>query len=196
MVSGIGRKIWFTSDTHFGEERTFRLSRRRYSGVWEMTEDLINKWNEFVGENDLVFHLGDFGEFVFLNRLNGKIVLIEGNYEEEKRDMLNGLVGNGKIIGIFRSGEMVVELKDGCSYELVHEPSKFSRKMGRFCLFGHVHKQAFKRDGINVGVDCNWGYPFSEEDVIFFRKAVEMYYDDEVFMEYAGREIVIDEGVV
>ena len=51
-----------------------------------MTEDLIAKWNETVKPEDTVYHLGDFGLYKYRKFLNGKIVLICGNYEDDMSD--------------------------------------------------------------------------------------------------------------
>lgn len=74
-------KVFFTADTHFGSERTLTLSRRPFKTVEEMDETLINNWNSVVGKDDIVYHLGDFGNYEIVKRLNGKVTLIWGNYE-------------------------------------------------------------------------------------------------------------------
>ena len=76
-------KIWFTSDTHFGSERTLQLSKRPFKSVKEMDEALIDNWNNTVGKDDIVFHLGDFGNYDVIKQLNGEITLIFGNYERK-----------------------------------------------------------------------------------------------------------------
>ena len=82
-----GKKVFFTSDTHFNHSSILRHANRPFRNLDEMNEVLIDNWNSVVGKNDLVFHLGDF---VFgntaawnqvLDRLNGKIVLIVGNHD-------------------------------------------------------------------------------------------------------------------
>ena len=42
---------------------------------------LIENWNKIIHINDTVYHLGDFGSLWPLKYLNGKIILILGNYE-------------------------------------------------------------------------------------------------------------------
>lgn len=74
-------KVFFTADTHFGSERALTLSRRPFKTVEEMDETLINNWNSVVGKDDIVYHLGDFGNYEIVKRLNGKVTLIWGNYE-------------------------------------------------------------------------------------------------------------------
>lgn len=72
---------YFTSDTHFGSERTLELSKRPFASVKEMDDTMISNWNKIVTNNDYVYHLGDFGNYEVVPKLNGKITLIWGNYE-------------------------------------------------------------------------------------------------------------------
>ncbi|ASS58250.1 hydrolase (plasmid) [Rhizobium leguminosarum] len=77
--------IHFTGDTHFGDPRVLRLDRRPFSDVVEHDDALIRTWNETVGPDDEVWHLGDFmsaraGDCTeLLARLNGRKHLIIGN---------------------------------------------------------------------------------------------------------------------
>ncbi len=54
----------------------------------EMDTVLISNWNHAVGENDIVYHMGDFsfrgkGETLeILSKLNGRIRLIRGNHDK------------------------------------------------------------------------------------------------------------------
>ena len=48
-----------------------------------MNDEIISKHNMRVGKDDLVFHLGDFGEFKYSKCLSGHHVLIMGDYEYE-----------------------------------------------------------------------------------------------------------------
>ena len=73
-------KRFFTSDTHFGAERTRTLFKRPFSSIKEMDKSIIKNWNKKVKKEDLVYHLGDFGDFNKVKKLNGKIILILGNY--------------------------------------------------------------------------------------------------------------------
>ena len=78
--------IFFTSDTHFEHERIIEYCRRPFKDKNEMTEALIKNWNDLIGPDDIVFHLGDFswgGSAAWndvLNRLNGHIHLVLGNH--------------------------------------------------------------------------------------------------------------------
>ena len=68
------KDIFFTSDTHFNAQRTLDLSKRPFNDLNEMNSTLINNWNSVVGKNDIVFHLGDFGDYRFREFLNGDIM--------------------------------------------------------------------------------------------------------------------------
>ena len=70
-------KIYFTSDHHFGHKSIIKFCNRPFKDVKEMNNVLIRKWNEKIGINDDVYHLGDFGLIHkenlpnILDRLNG-----------------------------------------------------------------------------------------------------------------------------
>jgi len=163
-------KTWFTSDTHFGSERTLQLSKRPFKTVNEMDNVIITNWNNRVSEDDTVYHLGDFGDYEVRHKLNGKIILIKGNYEE--MDNLNGVFS---------------EVLNCCSIELNrkqvflnHYPSK--HHSDQFNLFGHVHKLCMiKQYGLNVGTDCHNFCPIDVETVKFYQNAIENHYDSNVF---------------
>lgn len=78
--------VWFTADTHFGHANIIEYCNRPFETVEEMDKALIATWNDCVGENDTVYHLGDFafGQAVvleILEQLNGRIFLVEGNHD-------------------------------------------------------------------------------------------------------------------
>jgi calcineurin-like phosphoesterase family protein len=77
---------WFTADTHFGHAGALSLYRRPFASVPEMNETMIARWNETVGSDDDVWHLGDFAlrtgaeaASALLQRLNGRKHLVTGN---------------------------------------------------------------------------------------------------------------------
>lgn len=175
-------KVWFTSDTHYGANRTLELSRRPFSSTEEMDDYMIEHYNKLVQPNDICYHLGDFGDYEKVKYLNGKVILIMGNYERKDCEVNYG----GDILSFKR---YLMDLGFHAVYEnyswyknykLVHEPSKHSTK--HFTLFGHIHRSVqAKRFGLNVGVDCNFFRPIDIETVEFFKTAIEEYYDEEVF---------------
>ena len=80
------RKRFFTSDTHFNDERLNLYARDLlFKNANEVNKHIIKTWNETVGKNDLVYHLGDISMdregLDILNQLNGEKILIKGNYD-------------------------------------------------------------------------------------------------------------------
>ena len=191
MTGKIIGKTFFTADTHFGSERALTLSRRPFDSVEEMDNEMVRRWNNMVGENDTVIHLGDFGDLNARNRLNGKIILIQGNYEEELDpvEVRRALKETDVYITGTEKEHATMALKhNSCLYVLVHRPMDCNRgedidRSQIFNLFGHIHGRQFvKKFGIDVGVDCNHFAPITWETVEFYQNAiVKGYYDDNVF---------------
>ena len=76
--------VFFTSDSHFGDHRVLNLYPRPFDSVAEMDATMLANWNATVGENDEVWHLGDFARTVsrageLLAHLNGRKHLVLGN---------------------------------------------------------------------------------------------------------------------
>ena len=84
-------KRFVIADTHFGHENIIQYEGRPFKNAKEMDERLITFWNSVVGNDDLVYALGDFTlsrrisiikELVA--RLHGRKVLIMGNHDTRK----------------------------------------------------------------------------------------------------------------
>lgn len=178
-LSGEISNTWFTADTHFGHQRTLELSKRPFASIEEMDWAIVKGWNELVGENDVVYHLGDFGDPSYLRHLKGKqIMFLVGNYD--KPDIVNGMLMDGRVSIIANNDE--IEL-NGHIIRLIHEPEK-GDGIENFFLFGHIHKlQMIKSNGLNVGVDCHCFKPIDEKTVLFYRTAILDHYDKNVFMD-------------
>jgi len=84
--------VFLVSDTHFGHAGVCRFTcndgvtkLRPWTDPTEMDEAMVKAWNERVGPNDKVYHLGDVvinrKALPILNRLNGDKVLIRGNHD-------------------------------------------------------------------------------------------------------------------
>ena len=172
-------RSFFTSDTHFGSERTLELSKRPFCDVRRMDRKMMSNWNKTVRNCDTVYHLGDFGDWDAFENLNcARLVLVEGNYDRD------GGVPKMRRIEL-HDNPMRVKM-NGMVYTLVHEPCGYYGE-NDFYLYGHVHQtQLVKRNGVNVGVDCNNYKPLSVDDVVFRTKAVKQHYDENVFCEKVG----------
>lgn len=169
---------FFTADTHFGHLNIIKYCNRPFDLEDEMTAELIKRWNEIVGNNDLVYHLGDFafGSADYArwvrNQLKGRIILIRGNHEKPALEA-------HKRWHIFEEvRDYLTTEVNGTSVVLSHYPFRSWDKMHRGALhfFGHVHGK-LDRDllpgSLDVGVDSNNFYPWSEDQL-------EMWFEGEV----------------
>lgn len=178
-------KVWFTSDLHFGQQRTLDLSMRPFNNVKEMDFIMMNNWNALVKPDDTIFILGDFGIMKILPFLNGKKVLIKGNYERHVPQLLEGFEPQFKEI--YEEKHMIQVNKNGKEYfiTMAHEPSRVKNTPideTHINLFGHVHKLCMiKPYGLNVGTDCHNYDPINLETVLTYHNAILNYYDEDVF---------------
>lgn len=137
----VKNKIWVTSDTHFCHRRIliYEASSRPFKDRDEMNEELIRRWNEKVGPNDVVFHLGDFS-FGNRNRikdavsrLNGRKFLLLGNHDREHS---YDWVALG-FERVFRDPFLM----DG-RFIFSHEPLDEIPE-GKVNVYGHVHGSSY-----------------------------------------------------
>lgn len=190
------RNVWFTSDTHFNQQRTLELSKRPFRNLEDMNLRLIENWNSCVGINSRVYFLGDMGNWDYLKYLNGNIVFILGNYErkemvEKKMDYVDyhdWLIDDLGISAVHLNSAICTIHSDDDSFvveaKLVHEPSKFFEggERMKWGIFGHCHQVKIKPWGYNVGVDVNNYRPISENDVAFYLRAIDKFYDKETWL--------------
>lgn len=188
--------LYFTADEHFDSLRACELSRRPFFELAEngkrdwkvadMNEAIINNLNKVVKPDDLVIHVGDFGNFDYLKRLNGKHAIVLGNYET---DEMNGDFGGDfdkyKKYLHEKGFHLVFEKSAILSRKkiyITHKPS--DRSENYFNLYAHIHgRHTIRRNGFDVGVDAHHFYPVSMNDVEFYRTAIEKHYDNDVFDE-------------
>jgi calcineurin-like phosphoesterase family protein len=79
-------QVFFISDNHFFHSNIIKYCNRPFKDVEEMNREMIKRWNDVVGPNDIVFCLGDFCLGTKENiieigkQLNGTKFLIKGNH--------------------------------------------------------------------------------------------------------------------
>lgn len=168
-------KVWFTSDSHFFHSNVIEYSHRPFSGVNEMNEEMIRRWNSVVHRDHTVFHLGDFclgtpeqWNYI-LDRLKGKIILIVGNHDS--RQMSEDLIRRFELV----TPQLRIRVGHQKIY-LNHFPFLcFSgENYGDWQLFGHIHTNPYAHNVIDeqrlslllpnqydVGVDNNDFTPVS-----------------------------------
>jgi calcineurin-like phosphoesterase family protein len=163
MRSGCVDVIFFTADTHFGHGGALGLYRRPFASVAAMDEAMERLWNETVGPNDEVWHLGDvavgprspgpalaFHERLAgrLSRLNGRKHLVTGNNDAEHVRSWPGW------LSVQAYAEMSV---DGVPLVLCHYAFRSWKDMRRAInLHGHSHgRLAPMPRQYDVGVDVH-----------------------------------------
>ena len=146
-----GSRVFFTSDTHFNHANIIRYCQRPFKDTAEMNETLIANWNRTVGNDDIVFHLGDFSlggaaEWTqMLDRLNGRIYLILGNHD--LKNIRQGFIDRFEHVAM----QMRIEVGKKKIY-LSHYPFlcfEGGYKTDVWQLFGHVHTRSS-----NTGIDA------------------------------------------
>ena len=172
--------LFFTSDTHFWHSNIIKYCNRPFMDIEEMNEEIIKRWNDKIGKDDLVFHLGDFAFCgssqykTLLERLNGKIILILGNHDW--RNIKEGYMS--KFNGIYQ--QLRIKVDDQRIY-LNHFPFLCYEGSWRgvWQLFGHVHSGPYNNGGgldgprlkmllpgqYDVGVDNNNFTPISYKEL-------------------------------
>jgi len=149
--------VFFTSDCHFDHKNIIKYCDRPFNDVDEMNETIIRNWNSVVGENDFVYHLGDFSfhnkdPYHWLDRLNGNIILIQGNHDRKfDKAMEYGAV-------IFKEKEVVV-IECGVEITLSHYPPEEDVILDGLYLYGHTHRDVTPNCQLAHHVGCDsWNF--------------------------------------
>lgn len=152
-----------------------------------MDRTIVANWNNLVGKDDTVYHLGDVAFATpdrikhILENLNGRKILIIGNHDRNANRMVE--YGFAEVHQSIKQ----LELSNGTLVNLSHYPYrgsttdpyhevKFDTKNidddGRNLICGHVHIAWDSKPGkyknwmINVGVDVQDFKPVSEDELI------------------------------
>lgn len=186
-------KIFFTSDTHYSHTNICRGvsgwrdeqgnvpvdQTRDFKSVSYMNDTIVNSINGVVGDDDILFHLGDwsFGGFEnieeFRNRINCKnIHLILGNHDHHIER------NKGDIQRLFSSVHQYLRLQVSVNFGgdhefiLMHYPIASWHNMndGVIHLHGHVHlppnKKLAKGKAMDIGMDGNNMVPYSLGEIM------------------------------
>ena len=165
-----GQKIWFTSDLHFGHRNVLKFCNRPWNDEKEMGPGLISNWNEKVGDNDIVFVLGDTFWFndsrgikKVLSQLKGKdIYIIPGNHDDFEAyhrvdDSRIHLCSD--VVALWLESEYylgwdrkIVEIWMS-HYPMMTWPH---RENGAIQLFGHIHSSPGRKEGVDQDLPLHW----------------------------------------
>jgi calcineurin-like phosphoesterase family protein len=165
---------WVTADQHFGHKGIIHFLNRPFKSTDEMDEVLIVNWNAKVGENDLVYVLGDMiwvGDAKqILDKLKGKIIYIpslEWTHEKivlECRDRFEK-VSPLLTIKAIRTYGIYITL---CHYCMRTWPKSHYNS---WHLFAHSHGrlEAIGKSQ-DVGVDTHNFFPYSLDEITAIMK--------------------------
>jgi calcineurin-like phosphoesterase family protein len=186
-----GQKLWFTSDTHYNHgnicssttQWTNPVTLRDFKSLEDMNATLVGNINEIVGEDDILFHLGDwsFGGFeqieIFRNQIVCKNVhIITGNHDhhiENDREGIQSIFSSvNKYLNLNVKWNVGTPLMGEQRFALMHFPiaSWDNMSRGAIHLHGHVHFESNIRIGkgkmMDVGCEGNNLYPIEMGEVL------------------------------
>lgn len=142
--------IYVIADHHFFHNNIINYTRENFENVLDMNNYIINKHNEIVNDNDIVFFLGDFSfkkcEIKnLLSKLNGQKYLVLGNHDEKdivknyhQLGFLGVYLNPIRINNLFLSHEPLIynERDDNSFNSIVKEFLKTSDACN---YHGHIH---------------------------------------------------------
>lgn len=158
---------FFISDTHFDHVNIIKYCNRPFDTIELMNDALIRNWNAVVKPEDEVWHLGDVcinykKAFNFISRLNGKKILVLGNHDGNRKQMLSHGFDETYQDYTMRIGIHKVFL--------MHRPKPLKGyDAGKWVVHGHTHNHSPKVDlenkMINMSVEW-WDYsPVAESEI-------------------------------
>lgn len=166
--------IFWTADTHWGHGNVIKYCNRPFASVEEMDEEMVRRWNEVVGQDDTIYHLGDFAMGktaapTILNRLNGHKHLVYGNHDSKQTRELPQWETSQPYLEINVDKQFIVM----CHYKF----DVFNRShRGGIQLYGHSHNSIPPNDRqLDVGVDA-WDFrPVGLVDIVRRMKSAKPY---------------------
>jgi calcineurin-like phosphoesterase family protein len=190
-----GQKLWFTSDTHYNHANICSATTkwvdpvtcREFKTLEHMNAVIVGNINEVVGQDDVLFHLGDwsFGGFEQIEIFRKQIVcqnvhIITGNHDhhiENNRENIQTIFSSvNKYLNLTVKWNVNTPLMGEQRFSLMHFPiaSWDNMAKGAIHLHGHVHFEKVNRVGVgkmmDVGVDGNDLYPIGLGDVMKIMK--------------------------
>jgi len=162
--------IFFTGDTHFADPRVLRIDRRPFPDMASHDAAIVENWNVVVGQDDDIWHLGDFmsvkgGECAaLLAKLNGRKHLIVGNNDPGTTTSSDG----------WHSVQHYAEIREGGHHLILcHYAFRTWNQIGKgsINLRGHSHgRLKLAPRQFDVGVDSQGLKPVSLTEILDSRK--------------------------
>lgn len=192
-----GQKLWFTSDTHFNHANICSATTtwnkesgnnfRIFNSLDTMNDRLVAGINASVGQDDILFHLGDwsFGGFESIRQFRDRLVcknihLILGNHDQHiarnKDDVQEIFSSVHNMLDLIVKWNVGTPTQDEAKFMLMHFPIASWDNLARSVihLHGHVHLPKHRRIGpgkmMDVGVDGNGLEPIDMKEVLTIMK--------------------------
>jgi calcineurin-like phosphoesterase family protein len=171
------RKVWITSDTHYNHKNIcrgvteWRLpdgsipidQTRDFPNLFKMNDAIVNNINQYVGQDDILIHGGDwsFGGFENIEEFRNRIIcreihLVLGNHDHHIEK------NRGNCQSLFTSVQDFLRFEYmGHTIEFFHYPitSWNGLKKGRIHLHGHCHLNHMNKVSngrrMDIGIDGN-----------------------------------------
>jgi len=190
-----GQNLYFISDSHFSHSNICSATTqwkdagdtvRQFSSLEQMNRTIVDNINAVVGENDILFHLGDwsFGGFEQIEKFRSQLVcknihIVLGNHDhhiERNKDGIQSLFSsvNSFIphLLVKREIEGSKGMMERFGFCVFHYPiaSWIDMNSGVIHLHGHVHLPKHLKLGngrsLDVGMDGNDMKPYSLDEVM------------------------------
>ena len=168
-------KIWLTSDWHLHHDKDFMLQPRGFSSAEEMNQEILERHNSLVDDNDIVIVLGDVllggpateEKAKYLKQFKGIKRLGIGNHDTDAKIKLY------KELNIFDDIQFAYRFKAGkiefiCSHYQFLVANKDDPKP-IWNIHGHTHSQDAFCDiphCYNVNMEAHNCYPVDIEQII------------------------------
>ena len=164
-------KLFFTADTHFWHKNIMKFTDRPWDTLEEMNEGIIQRWNETVPEDGVVYILGDVffcgvqKAQAIAERLNGELHLVLGNHDKGMKASVKGC-----FTSIKKYYELYVDDEgERQQITLSHFPFLVwcDAQHGAWNLHGHSHGTLTDLGGkrLDVGMDVQDCRPISYSEV-------------------------------
>jgi calcineurin-like phosphoesterase family protein len=190
-----GQNLFFVSDTHFSHSNICSATTkwkdagdtvRQFSSLEEMNRTIVDNINAVVGEDDILFHLGDwsFGGFEQIEKFRSQLVcknihIVLGNHDHHIERDKDGIQSLFSSVHSFIPHLLVKREKEGSKgmmerfgFCVFHYPiaSWIDMNQGVIHLHGHVHLPKHLKLGegrsLDVGMDGNDMKPYSLDEVM------------------------------
>lgn len=177
--------IYYIADTHFRDQIIFDKCKRPFKSLDDMESTMINRWNNKIKDDDIVYVLGDIvnddiSSIEIFNKLKGHKHLIVGNHD-------HSIIEDIKKSNVFESIKFIDLIIDNnrkvcvCHYPLM-DWMDFNKE--GILVYGHIHNKTEKNGYVyklmkdyyknlpayNCGVDVCDFEPKTLDELIYIKE--------------------------